>query len=445
MPQKATKRFLWPFGGSGSGHHVAGDDGRHDSIESEATVAGTSTSPTAGRKSLDSGTTVGSRQHYFQPSNTFRPGKCERCLEKIWTFANNTVKCKHCNVICHHRCVADFPANCPGFDRSGRSVGGHHSHHGSAVNSMPAFDPNAPFQPDKMFGRSLIEQARSEDASVPWIVRAAIGFIEEQGLTMEGVYRKSGSTMDIRAIQMNVTQISVATNGKFAGTPPIASADADVTSVTSVLKQYFRELPDPLLTFETYHLWVQAAGIGSDEEKVRVYRTISDSMPHEHSETLKYLMLHLKRIAEYQQNNKMTPNNLSVVFAPNILHMPKSNVFEEMKNMGGINQTVRFLIQHANDIWGDQHYAQYSGRKDSQDNGQDASSPSSPAVGSRVEPMPIASPAGAAEQEDLNMSHSMPSSPAFLENAGGAQHSGRQQHVAHDMSERFMASHHHSP
>ncbi|KAJ1932411.1 hypothetical protein FBU59_006379, partial [Linderina macrospora] len=95
MAQKATKRFIWPFS---SGHHGAGDDGRHDTMDSESTMAGSSTSPTAGRKSLDSGTTVGSRQHYFQPSNTFRPGKCERCLEKIWTFANNTVKCKHCNV-----------------------------------------------------------------------------------------------------------------------------------------------------------------------------------------------------------------------------------------------------------------------------------------------------------------------------------------------------------
>ncbi|KAJ1939519.1 Rho-type gtpase-activating protein, partial [Linderina macrospora] len=310
--------------------------------------------------------------------------------------------------------------------------------------------------PDQMFGRSLVEQARSEDASVPWIVRAAITFIEEQGLTMEGVYRKSGSTMDIRAIQMNVTQISVATNGKFAGTPPIASADADVTSVTSVLKQYFRELPDPLMTFETYHLWVQAAGIGTDEEKIRVYRTISDSMPHEHAETLKYLMLHLKRIAEYQQDNKMTPNNLSVVFAPNILHMPKSNVFEEMKNMGGINQTVRFLIQHANDIWGDQHYAQYSAHKDTQEDSQDMfhlnntlSSPSSPVPGSGATPLegkPMPTAPVAADQGEFSMSHSMPSSPAFLESAGGTmQQSGRQQqHVPQDVPERFMASHHHN-
>ncbi|KAJ1931087.1 hypothetical protein GGF37_007507 [Kickxella alabastrina] len=40
--------------------------------------------------------------------------------------------------------------------------------------------------------------------------------------------------------------------------------------------------------------------------------------------------------------------------------MGKNDVLQEMANMSGINKTVSFLIQHADDIWGDAHYAKYS-------------------------------------------------------------------------------------
>ncbi|KAJ1804561.1 hypothetical protein LPJ77_004699 [Coemansia sp. RSA 2523] len=49
----------------------------------------------------------------------------------------------------------------------------------------------------------------------------------------------------------------------------------------------------------------------------------------------------------------MTTNNLAVVFAPNILHMSRSNVLQDMANMSEINKTVSFLVQHADSVWTD--------------------------------------------------------------------------------------------
>ncbi|KAJ2843565.1 hypothetical protein IWW36_005517 [Coemansia brasiliensis] len=64
-------------------------------------------------------------------------------------------------------------------------------------------------------------------------------------------------------------------------------------------------------------------------------------------------MRHLKRIADHQHENKMTPNNLAVVFAPNILRMGKGDMLQEMANMSEINKTVSFLIQHVDEVWPD--------------------------------------------------------------------------------------------
>ncbi|KAJ1816117.1 Rho-type gtpase-activating protein [Coemansia sp. RSA 2598] len=347
VPQKATKRFIWPFGGGGGGGGGAGSRPNGDDAANHH----------------DHGAANEDHVHHsFHVTSTFRTSKCDHCQERLKTFSNSVVRCRNCGFVCHQRCAADVTASCSSGD-SGRvartavpTAGG-----GTlGANNNPAlYDPSVAFHPDKMFGRDLCEQAALEGQNIPWVVRSAIEFIEAQGLTMEGVYRRSGSTMDIRAVLIEVSNVAEATNNKFHDAP-IAPPSADVTSVTSVLKQYFRDLPNPLMTSDTYHLWVHTASIASVEERIKVYRTISDSMPTAHSETLRYLMTHLKRVANNQQENKMTTNNLSVVFAPNILHMGKGDMLQEMANMSNINKTVSFLIQYAEDIWGESHYEKYS-------------------------------------------------------------------------------------
>ncbi|KAJ2499995.1 Rho-type gtpase-activating protein [Coemansia sp. RSA 1972] len=306
VPQKA-KRFMWPFGGNS--HSTKNPD-----------------EPA---------------QHTFHVASTFRASKCDHCQERLKTFTSTVVRCKGCGFVCHQRCAPNVTAACAVVRADG------------PVQTVDA----GPVQIDAMFGRPLIEQAEIEGCNVPWVVRACVEFIETQGLTMEGVYRRSGSTMDIREVQSQVARIGVATNGRFDDSSAVvADPDMDVPSVTSVLKQYFRDLPDPLMTMGTYQMWVDAANVSDVSERISVYRTISSSMPVAHSSTLQFMMQHLKRVANNQSTNKMTTNNLAVVFAPNILHMSRSNVLQDMANMSEINKTVSFLVQHADSVWTDEEY-----------------------------------------------------------------------------------------
>ncbi|KAJ2170834.1 Rho-type gtpase-activating protein [Coemansia sp. RSA 551] len=278
-------------------------------------------------------------QHSFHVASTFRASKCDHCQERLKTFTSTVVRCKGCGFVCHQRCAANVTAACAVVRADG---------------PLQTISDLGPAQVDAMFGRPLVEQTEIEGCSVPWVVRAAVEFIETQGLTMEGVYRRSGSTMDIREVQAQVARIGVATNGLFDDKGAVvADPDMDVPSVTSVLKQYFRDLPDPLMTMSTYQMWVDAANISDVSERISVYRTISSTMPLAHAHTLQFMMQHLKRVANNQGENKMTTNNLAVVFAPNILHMSRSNVLQDMANMSEINKTVSFLVQHADSVWTD--------------------------------------------------------------------------------------------
>lgn len=103
-----------------------------------------------------------------------------------------------------------------------------------------------------MFGTELSEQVIREDRTVPQIVEQCINAVEMRGLDYEGIYRKSGGAGQMRMIQQ-----------AFEQGLPIDLDDVeevnDICAVTSVLKHYFRQLPNPLLTYELYSQFIELA------------------------------------------------------------------------------------------------------------------------------------------------------------------------------------------
>jgi hypothetical protein len=70
---------------------------------------------------------------------------------------------------------------------------------------------------------------------------------------------------------------------------------SDIYAVASVLKNYLRALPTPLLTFELHDGFLSAAQIPNERTRTRVMRDLVQTLPPEHYRTLKLLMLHLHR------------------------------------------------------------------------------------------------------------------------------------------------------
>lgn len=130
-----------------------------------------------------------------------------------------------------------------------------------------------------------------------------------KGMDYEGIYRKTGGSSQSKAI----TQLFERGNYEAFD---LRDTDAfnDISSVTSVLKNYFRALPNPLLTFELHQSFVQAAskcdhvkhyrllmffflllGLKDQREKNTTLTELVHKLPREHYSTLRLLMLHLNR------------------------------------------------------------------------------------------------------------------------------------------------------
>lgn len=105
-----------------------------------------------------------------------------------------------------------------------------------------------------MFGRDLSDQATADGGTVPVIVTKCIRAVEANGMEYEGIYRKTGGSSQSKQI----TQLFE--RGKY-DTFDLTNVENfnDISSITSVLKTYFRQLPDPLLTHSLHESFVAAA------------------------------------------------------------------------------------------------------------------------------------------------------------------------------------------
>jgi hypothetical protein len=119
-----------------------------------------------------------------------------------------------------------------------------------------------------------LEQLFERDGSaVPVVVYQCIQAVDLYGLEVEGIYRLSGTSSHVNKIKAMFDNGGWLADGWGPwGWPNWLETDAskvdfrnpenffhDVNSVAGLLKQFFRELPNPLLTTEHYLGFIDAA------------------------------------------------------------------------------------------------------------------------------------------------------------------------------------------
>lgn len=160
-------------------------------------------------------------------------------------------------------------------------------------------------------------------------------------MDMEGIYRKSGAASAIQGIREG-----------FERSPfdyDISDPDLDIHAVTSALKQYFRKLPTPLITFEVYEKVIDSGEVASTPARVELLQKGLGELPRVHRDVLEFLIFHLKRVVERQEENLMTNQNVAVVFAPTIMR-PES-LAREMTDVQKKNDVLKFLLENCQDVF----------------------------------------------------------------------------------------------
>ncbi|KAG1079825.1 hypothetical protein G6F42_023592 [Rhizopus arrhizus] len=157
----------------------------------------------------------------------------------------------------------------------------------------------------------------------------------------EGIYRKSGGAAQMRLIHQSFD----------AGDPVDLEDDEsvnDICAVTSVLKQYFRELPNPLLPFNLYSQFIDAVSNHVGQSKTDKFFELLSQLPKVNYDTLRLLIKHLYSVQKRHNENLMTTKNLAMVFGPTLLRDVESS--RDLVDMSYKNAVVEFLIINAHDL-----------------------------------------------------------------------------------------------
>uniref|UniRef100_A0A8D3DIC6 Myosin IXA n=1 Tax=Scophthalmus maximus TaxID=52904 RepID=A0A8D3DIC6_SCOMX len=173
-----------------------------------------------------------------------------------------------------------------------------------------------------------VSRLTNDERTVPLVVEKLINYIEMHGLYTEGIYRKSGSTNKIRELKQ----------GLDTDVDSMNLDDYNIHVIASVFKQWLRDLPNPLMTFELYEEFIRAMGLQDKKEMLRGVYSVIDQLSRTHLNTLERLIFHLVRIALQEETNRMSANALAIVFAPCILRCP--DTIDPLQSVQDISKTT---------------------------------------------------------------------------------------------------------
>lgn len=202
---------------------------------------------------------------------------------------------------------------------------------------------------ERVFSCDLGEHLMNSGQDIPMVLKCCAEFIEQFGI-VDGVYRLSGITSNIQKLRRAFDEERI---------PDLTQPDIkqDIHAVTSLLKMYFRELPNPLCTYQLYDNFVEAIQARTDVEDLRlkmIKQTVR-KLPPPHYRTLKYLACHLYRIAKHSSNTGMTERNIAIVWAPNLLRSPalESGGVAALRGVGVQAVVTEYLIVNSEKIFDD--------------------------------------------------------------------------------------------
>ncbi|CAK1358962.1 putative Rho-GTPase-activating protein 7 [Cercospora beticola] len=195
------------------------------------------------------------------------------------------------------------------------------------ISNSPHVAPAPQFQPSptalsaggrgRVFGVSLEDLFARDQSAVPIIVFQCIQAVDLFGLDVEGIYRQNGNIGQVNrlrhmfdTLQPNDPQLDFRNPSNFGH---------DVTAVTSLLKGFFRELPDPLFPKDGYTNFIESAQVdGDDARRDALHQCIND-LPDANYATMRALVLHLHRVMQNEARTRMTAANLAVCLAPTLM------------------------------------------------------------------------------------------------------------------------------
>ncbi|XP_025047202.1 SLIT-ROBO Rho GTPase-activating protein 1 [Alligator sinensis] len=178
---------------------------------------------------------------------------------------------------------------------------------------------------------------------IPLIVESCVRFINLYGLQHQGIFRVSGSQVEVNDIK----------NSFERGENPLADdqSNHDINSVAGVLKLYFRGLENPVFPKERFNDLISCIRIDNLYERALLIRKLLLTLPRSVLIVMRYLFAFLNHLSQYSDENMMDPYNLAICFGPTL--MPVPDIQDQVSCQAHVNEIIKTIIIHHEAIFPD--------------------------------------------------------------------------------------------
>ena len=163
----------------------------------------------------------------------------------------------------------------------------------------------------------------SAKTGIPEFIEDVLTYLKRPEMVQEGLFRLSGTFTRIKNLQDRLN------GGESFNNLNLTSTDCH--NVTSLLKQFLRNLPEPLLTFGLYETW-QSLGDWTDKPEIaiKISNFLINQLPELNKKILMNLMKFLNERLKDSEVTRMNSCNYGTVIGPNLLWNPQED--RQMRN-----------------------------------------------------------------------------------------------------------------
>lgn len=193
------------------------------------------------------------------------------------------------------------------------------------------------------------DQKRVPGTRVPLFFQELVSHLEQEALKMEGILRVPGSVTRVKALRVDLEEKFY--QGGFSWTNVLPHDAA------ALLKQFLRELPVPLLSYQYLEAFSQVEHIPKKLEQLKALNLLILLLPTEHQDLMKRLLLLLEKIVLHAHINKMGLNNVAMIMAPNLFVAPaskgkvKTGCQLELTKAANTSSVVAMLVHYQHVLW----------------------------------------------------------------------------------------------
>uniref|UniRef100_H3B8G5 Si:dkeyp-23e4.3 n=1 Tax=Latimeria chalumnae TaxID=7897 RepID=H3B8G5_LATCH len=162
-----------------------------------------------------------------------------------------------------------------------------------------------------VFGVPLLLNVQRIGHPLPRSILKAMQFLKDHCLDQVGLFRKSGVKSRIQALrEMNEVDPQ-----------NISYEEQSAFDVADMLKQYFRDLPEPIFTTKLCESFLHIYQYLPKDQQFFAVQAAVLLLPDENRETLQTLLYFFNEVVACVEENQMTPTNIAVCLAPSLFHL----------------------------------------------------------------------------------------------------------------------------